>query len=274
MQTLELVDAVTGVDFGDGVHLDTRTAGTSERLALVLPGAERVAEDAAFLDALGAEYTVVSPSHPGFGLSPRPEWCGSVDDLARLYLDWLDRTDARDVTLIGLQFGGWVALEMAARSTRRIGRLVLVDTVGVKLGGPTDREIADVFATGHDRLEALYYADPSRHGLGDLGRAGLTDVLEMARNDEALATYGWQPYLHTPGLARRLASIDVPTLVVWGEYDGVVAPAYGRGIAERIPGADFAEIAGAAHRPQAERPAETAAVILGSAAGSGSAAGA
>jgi aminoglycoside phosphotransferase (APT) family kinase protein/pimeloyl-ACP methyl ester carboxylesterase len=262
VQPLDLVDAHSGVEFGLGVHLDARVDGDGSRTALVLPGAERVTENAAFVEALAKDFSVVMPSHPGFGRSPRPEWCSSVDDLAYLYLDWLDRSGLTGVTLVGLQFGGWVAMEMAVRSCARLSRLVLVDSVGVKLGGPLDRDVADLFAAPHTELDRLLYADPG-HGLGDLGRAREKDVLEMARNEEALATYGWEPYLHNPRLTHWLRRVAVPALVVWGGRDRVVAPGYGRGLAERIPGARFEQIDQAGHRAQVECPEDVAKLIAG-----------
>lgn len=269
MQTLDLVDADSGVEFGSpgagrGVPLEARRGGDGERVALVLPGAERVAEDAAFLDALAEEFAVVAPSHPGFGRSPRPAWCSSVDDLAYLYLDWLDRSGLTDVTVVGLQFGGWVAMEMAVRSCARISRLVLVDSLGVKLGGPLDRDVVDLFATPHAELDRLTYADPA-FALGDLGGAPMDDVLELARNEEALVTYGWEPYLHNPRLTDWMWRIGVPTTVVWGERDGIVSPEHGRGLAARIPGARFELVDAAGHRPQVECPEDVARLVAKSA---------
>jgi pimeloyl-ACP methyl ester carboxylesterase len=260
MHTLDLVDAGSGVEFGHGVHLDARVEGSAGRTALVLPGGERTRENAAFLEALAQDFAVVAPTHPGFGRSPRPDWCSTVDDLAGIYLDWLQRSGQSDVTLVGLQFGGWVALEIAVRRPAQVSRLVLVDAVGVKLGGPTDRDFADIFATPHAELEKLYYADSSS-GLGDLGRAGEDDVLEMARNDEALVAYGWDPYLHNPRLRHNIGRIDIPTLVVWGDRDGIVSPRYGRDLTALIPGARFEQITNAGHRAQAEHPAEIATLI-------------
>ena len=47
--------------------------------------------------------------------------------------------------LAGASFGGWVALEMAVRAPERFAKLVLLGTVGVKLGGREDRDFADIF---------------------------------------------------------------------------------------------------------------------------------
>lgn len=260
---LTLVDraagTVVGSVAGEDVVLDVATAGAG-RSALVLHGAEGREADDAFLDALARDHAVLAPSHPGFGLSPRPEWCDSVEDLAYLYLEWLDRIDARDVVLVGLQFGGWVAAEMAVRSCARIGALVLVDAVGLKLGGPTDRDIADVFSLSRGELDTRYYADPAA-GPGDLTRAAGETVLHIARNEEALALYGWEPYLHNPRLHRWLGRIHAPTLVAWGENDGIVSPGYGRAYAAAVPGARFELLPGAGHRAQIEQPDRLAALV-------------
>lgn len=244
---------------GEDVVLDVRTTGDGPPV-VVLPGVEGVGADAAFLDALSATRTVHAPSHPGFGLSPRPDWCDSVEDLAYLYLAWFVRADLRDVVLVGLQFGGWLAAEIAVRSTARIARLVLVDPVGIKVGGREDRDIADVFALDRAELDRRLYADPAA-GPGELTAAPREDVLHVARNEEALALYGWEPYLHNPRLRRWLSRIDVPTTVVWGARDGIVSPDYGRAYAAAIPGARFEVVDGAGHRAQIERPDEIARLV-------------
>ncbi len=118
---LDLVNADSGVDFGQGVYLDAQIEGEGLPIALVLTGAERASENSDLVTALSKHFTVVAPSHPGFGHSPQPDWCRSVADLADIYLMWIERSGYTNVTVIGLQFGGWVALEMAARRSPNIG---------------------------------------------------------------------------------------------------------------------------------------------------------
>ena len=64
-------------------------------------------------------YRVIAPHHPGFGGSALPDWFGTVDDLAYLYLDLAAALDLHDAVLAGACFGGWVAAEMAVRNTQR-----------------------------------------------------------------------------------------------------------------------------------------------------------
>jgi pimeloyl-ACP methyl ester carboxylesterase len=261
IQQLTLVDTTDGevaghVD-GEDILLDVRRAGTGQTI-LLLPGAEGAGLDGPFIDALAENYRIVAPTHPGFGRSPRYDSCDNISDLAYLYLDWMHTYCSEPVVVLGLQFGGWIAAEMAIRTTVDISRLVLVDPVGIKVGGPADRDIADIHAMSRRELNARLYQDPAFGGA--LSDQPFEEVLEIARNEEALSIYSWEPYLHNPRLRRWLHRIDVPTLVLWGESDGIVSPDYGRDFAGHIPGARF-ELVPGAHRPQVEQSADVAKAV-------------
>jgi len=58
--------------------------------------------------------------------SPDATSVDSIDDLAYLYLDLLAEGNLRDAVVIGSSLGGWIAAEMAVRSTERLRGLVLV----------------------------------------------------------------------------------------------------------------------------------------------------
>ena len=73
--------------------------------------------------------------------------------------------------------------------------------------------------------------------------------------------------MHDPALVHWLHRITRPALVLWGEQDGIVAPAYGERLAAALPNARFEQIAGAAHYPQIEQPDAVAAAIERFAAG-------
>src|ERR1700733_1535255 len=118
------------IDIG-GTSIEMLVAGSGPPLVF-LHGIDYFAQHKLFLDALTQKFHVIAPRHPGFGNSPRPAWMRSVGDLAYLYLDLLDRLALDEVLLVGSSFGGWLAQEIAVRSTARLGRLVLIDSLGVK----------------------------------------------------------------------------------------------------------------------------------------------
>jgi pimeloyl-ACP methyl ester carboxylesterase len=88
------------------------------------------------------------------------------------------------------------------------------------------------------------------------------DLVAVARNREAMARYGWSPYMHDPKLKGRLHRVPVPTLVLWGAADRIAAPAYGKAYAAALPAARFETIERAGHFPHLEAPEDFAARIL------------
>ena len=85
----------------------------------------------------------------------------------------------------------------------------------------------------------------------------------MAANRRTLAVYGGQPSMADPTLLQRLGKITTPTLILWGESDGIVSPAYGRAYAAAIPTARFQLLPGAGHLPQIETPDQVMDAVRG-----------
>ena len=83
----------------------------------------------------------------------------------------------------------------------------------------------------------------------------------MAANMRTLAVYGRARDMGDPALRARLADVRVPVLVVWGESDRVVTPAYGRAVAASFPEARLEILAECGHMPQIEQPARLLALV-------------
>jgi pimeloyl-ACP methyl ester carboxylesterase len=235
-----------------GIELDVVRRGAGRPL-LWLHGFHAVDPRAPFLDLLAGHGEVIAPSHPGFGHTPRPQDFDSVYDLVQLYLEVLDTLGPARVTLVGASFGGWLAAEIAATCGHRLDRLVLVDALGIKVGDRQTPDILDVFNTHPREVRRRTWHDPDRFA-PDFDAMTDDQLVVHHREWESLCLYGWRPYMYNPRLARWLHRIAVPTLVLWGESDGIVSPAYGRAYAAAIPGARFESIAAAGHHPHLEQP--------------------
>ncbi len=74
-----------------------------------------------FLQTLSKHFDVIAPEHPGFGESDTPDWLDTIHDLAYFYLDLFDALQLTDVHLVGNSLGGWIAAELAVRSTAQPG---------------------------------------------------------------------------------------------------------------------------------------------------------
>lgn len=251
-------DSMARIDIAE-VSLEVSLAGEGPPL-LFLHGGDYFAQNQGFLERLARRWRVTIPRHPGFGGSERPDGFRSVHDLAYLYLDLLERQRLSDVALVGSSFGGWIALEMCARSVERIGRLVLIDTLGIKFGGREQRDIADIYALPADEVLRRTFFDPSS-AAPDYAQIDDAEAASIASDRAATALYGWRPYMHDPGLRRWLHRVRVPTLVLWGQSDGIVAPDYGQKLCQSLPDARFELIPEAGHYPQIERPGAVADAI-------------
>jgi pimeloyl-ACP methyl ester carboxylesterase len=236
--------------------------GPGGRTLLLVHGINPVSPKAPFLDALAKHGAIIAPSHPGFGASPRPDDFDTMYDLVHLYLELLDMLSGK-VAMIGFSFGGWIAAEVAASGAAKLDRLVLVDPVGIKLGGREDRDIVHFFNTSPAELNRRSWHDPARRPAGVYGlgwQAGIdesmadADMITLARNWDALCLYAWRPHMYNPQLKHWLRRITVPSLVLWGAGDRIVTPEYGRAYSALIPGARFALIDEAGHHPELEQP--------------------
>ena len=203
---------------------------------------------------LAESFDVIAPSHPGFGRSTRLPGVDTVDDLAYFYLDLLAELRLVPARIIGFGLGGWIAAEMAVHCPHAVERLVLVDSVGIKISDRETRDIEDPFIASGPALQAMLWSNPEVHQVPVPGPTLDPQLLEaVLRNLESAMYYGWKPYMHNPKLRQRLHRIAAPTLVVWGGDDRIVSPAYGRAFAQSIPGARFVEIAEAGHYPHREQ---------------------
>jgi 3-oxoadipate enol-lactonase len=149
-----------------------------------------------------------------------------------------------DSLVIGVSFGGMVAQELAIRHPERVRRLVLACTSAGGAGGASYplHQLADLSPEQRSDVrlelidtrwdEAWRRANPemvqllgARMGLdGEVGTPapGLTNQLAARAEHDT---------------ADRLGSIDCPTLVCGGRFDGIAPPANSEFLAHAIPGA-------------------------------------
>lgn len=235
------------------------------------PGASGLSNFSLNLDALvQAGHRVIVPDMPGYGRSTksidRSDPFGSLGDAVRGLLDALGLDRAH---LIGNSYGGAAALRMALDTPERAQSLVLMGPggIGTTRGAPT---------AGLNALLGYYGGDgPSREKLEAFIREYL--VADGASVPDAVIDERYQasidpevvdnPPLRRPSgpLAlrtlwrmdftrdKRLATLPVPTLVVWGTEDKVNRPSGGARLAKTIPNCELWDVPQAGHWVQWEQ---------------------
>jgi pimeloyl-ACP methyl ester carboxylesterase len=221
------------------------------RPMLVLHGGAGTASVLAWAELVGRSRParVITPSHPGFDGTARPEALCRVVDIARVYAALLDRLGLHGVTVVGNSIGGWIAAELAILAPNRIRNLVLVNAGGIDV---PEHPMLDVFSMTPAELSQKSFHNPDRFRI-DPSQLPPAQRERMAANRATLKLYLGAGT--DASLGARLAASNMPrTLVVWGESDRVVPPEYGRAYAAAIRGAEFRLLSGAGHMPQLETP--------------------
>ena len=214
------------------------------------------------LDRLAERRTVIVPSLPGF---PGGDRGHSVLDTQ---LDWVlamrelvVKSDLAGADLAGSSVGAAMAAEVAAIWPEAVRRLALIAPFGLYVD---DDPPADPWAQRPDNVPALMCADPENWKRLKAQPEGANSIewpIEQTRANEAAARIFWP--LGNTGLAKRLHLIQAPTLLLWGQEDRVMPPAYAdrfaRGIGRETR---VGVIAGAGHLAELDQPDAVAAAII------------
>ncbi|MEU6479434.1 alpha/beta fold hydrolase [Streptomyces sp. NPDC047017] len=228
------------------------------RPVLVLHGGGGPATVAPIAEHFSATSRALLPTHPGWNGTPRPDDFTRVADLAAAYLRLLRDQHLSDVLVIGSSLGGWIAAELATADTEGlISGIALVNAVGIEVDGAPVR---DFFALDAHGVAEYAFHDAERFYV-DPATVPAAQRAVMQANMASLRLYTGGPAMNDPTLRPRLAAVTAPTLVLWGESDRIVTPAYGKEYAASFKDARFEVVARAGHLPHLEQPERTFALL-------------
>jgi pimeloyl-ACP methyl ester carboxylesterase len=166
---------------------------------------------------------------------------------------------ARPIVL-GASLGGWLTAEWAMRYPGTLHAVILVDALGLRV---PDAPATDLWRLDPAQTRAVLFADsnaPVAHELvPDAPAPEVFPALLQAR--QTLARFAWQ-FPDNPRLARYLYRVATPTLIIWGEQDGVVSTAHGRAYQQGITGAELRVLPQCGHVPHLEQPEACARTVL------------
>ena len=237
------------LDIGGG-RVNLLRGGTGEPL-LFLHGGGGGGIWHPFLDKLAQRFDVLAPEHPGYGQSETPPWLDTIADLAYFYLDVLKSLDLERVHLVGHSIGGWIAAEIGVRSTARLKTLTLVSSAGLHLKNVPE---IDAFLQNEEQgLRAVFHDQAVADRV--LATPPSPEQADIAlKNRFTTAKLIWQPRGYNPHLYKWLHRIDVPTLILWGESDRLLPPAYAEEFHRLIPGSKVTVFPACGHLPNIEKP--------------------
>ncbi|WP_033075465.1 alpha/beta fold hydrolase [Sphingopyxis sp. MWB1] len=176
----------------------------------------------------------------------------SIEDFARRLLD---KAPPRFI-LIAHAMGGFIAFEVMRRAPERVAKLVLISTLA-SADGPAQtarrQGYIDLVESGkfdqvvEERIPILFPEekrdDPHLVGIARQMAADTGAETFLAQQRAIMARIDSRP---------RLGEIKVPTLLIWGEKDGITSRAHHEEIAGAIPGARLETIPDTGHLPTLE----------------------
>jgi 3-oxoadipate enol-lactonase len=208
-------------------------------------------------EALSDRYRCIAWDAPGYASSHDPVRPPGMDGYAESAAELLVGLDASPAHVVGVSWGGVIAVRLALRHPDRVRSLTLADSTrgsGVdpdraaamrQRGGALDESGSHAFAAA--RAPKLV-SDAAPPALVDQVTASMASSI---RNPGY--RFAAEAMADTDHLA-DLGRIDRPTLVVVGEHDTVTGVDASRALAANIPGARLAIVPRAGHLSNQERP--------------------
>ncbi len=254
-----------------GLRLHVRDTGPRDAPAIVLLhgfGASLHTWDAWAKD-LEADYRVVRFDLPGFALTGADP-TGDYSDARSLavLLALMDRLGISRSVLVGNSMGGRIAWMFAAAHPDRVAKLVLMAPDGFASAGMRYGVAPAVPWT----MRLLPYVLPT-----PLLRATLAPAYadRSVMTDDLVARY--RDMMLAPGVRRAIVDrlpqtvlvdpvpllrrITAPTLLLWGEKDGMIPFSNAADYLGEIPGARLVGFPELGHLPQEEAPARSVAAL-------------
>ena len=223
----------------------------------------------------------IAVDHMGFGRSDRPTdhrrytLRSHVENL----LAFIRELDLRDITLVAQDWGGPIGFGAAVEEADRVARLVIMNTwafvvpPGMKLSFHEpflQRGLGEMLGLGANLfVEAMFAGmrpDSATPEVAEAYRAPFPDyysrvpILAFARDIPIGEDHPTAAYMTE--IQQRLATLDRPTLLVWGMADRIFPPVVLEGWKAMFPHAEVLELPDARHYLQEDEPEAISARIV------------
>ena len=248
-----------------GLRIAYRKAGSGPMVVMLHGIGGAAAQFREQLEGLADEFTVFAWDAPGYGDSDDPDGDWRMADYAERLSSLLDQLSLGPVHILGQSWGGLLAQEFYRQHPERVRSLILSDT----FAGSAVRPEAQRNAILQGRLDAVATRTPAEMAAARLPMLVTDDAPEAVKQEietmlAAIHPNGYRQAavaLHHTDFLDLLPAINVPTLVIAGEHDRVVAMEHSRQLAEGIPGARLEVIAGTGHLSNQQKPDEYNAIV-------------
>jgi pimeloyl-ACP methyl ester carboxylesterase len=250
----------------NGIRTNYLEAGSGTETVLLVhgsgPGVTSYANWRVVIPALAENFRVIAPDMVGFGYSDRPEGIEyGLDTWADQVVGLMDTLGIEKAHLVGNSFGGSIALRVATQHPDRVGKLVLMGSMGVpfpitegleRVWGyepsfENMRKVLDVFAYSrelvNDELAQVRYEGSIQPGFQE----AFSSMFPAPRQR-------WVEAMTTPD--EELRKLPHRALVVHGREDQVIPVQTSLRLMELLENADLSVFSHCGHWSMIERTAD------------------
>lgn len=232
------------------------------------------------MPALAERYTVVAPDLPGHGESDKPRQDYSLGAHANALRDLLIALGVGPATVVGQSLGGGIAMQLAYQHPRHCERLVLVSSGG--LGHEVSWILRALAFPGAELVMPVLFPSIARDAGNAISRRLHRLGLRAPRLEEEWRSYAsltdgetrraflrtLRAVVDTGGQAvsahdRLYLSSRLPTLIVWGERDGIIPVAHAHQAHQAMPASRLVTFEDSGHFPHIEEPARFIEALTG-----------
>lgn len=260
---------------GHDVHYVTAGDESSDRLIILMHGfGSSAISYRDVMQPLGEIGFVVAYDRAAFGFTERPtDWKVNpygIDGQLQVIADLIAKFGTgKEVFLLGHSAGGSIAASFAVDNQEKLAELILFAPAVLTTGG-SPSWLNWIFSVPQlDHLGPLLVSSIATNGL-DLLYTSYFDESNVTA--EILAEYtsplkieGWEQafweFNRAPrdsGISERLTEITIPTLVITGDTDNVVATTDSIKVSQIFKNSELVIIKNAGHLPNEESPVEFA----------------
>ena len=200
-------------------------------------------------------FRVIAPALPGFGNSSKINSCDSIDCMAKVILNFLDKKNIKQFNLLGHSMGGMIVQEIAKIAGDKILKLICYGTgprgdipgrfetidqsrKKLKINGLKDTayRIAKTWFIEEEKAKYFYLCE----------EAGKQTSISAADNG-LFAMKNWNG-------VKNLQNIKNETLIIWGDQDKAYNFNQVETLNDNIPNSDLKIIKGSSHNIHLEKP--------------------
>jgi pimeloyl-ACP methyl ester carboxylesterase len=228
------------------------------------------------LPLLSENHRVIRIDLLGHGGSAKPKSGYAIEDQARLVAGALDRLGVQGAVVVGHSLGGSVAVSLAEQASELVDRVVIIDQAPDSSYGDLDflakLTAAPVIGEALWRVKfgSLVKSGYSQAFAPDYDiDSGFTNPDQVVEDNKAMTFTSYTDTIDAEDeftdaipLDQRMRTAAVPLMAIFGSEDQIYDVGPALAAYRAVPGARVAEVDGAGHSPNVEKPEETARLVL------------